>query len=155
MAVPTNPAFPVYLVASPHPPGPRTTYFAMHDMTRLTRTSNTLLFAFTQKAHACSVARSLEDFRTKHGRFPDRHFTKRLRRPAWLKRTDKAPQQLHIVQMSLSQGMALVKNTGIDFCLVPDAYDLHTRVDVQFGFDRPAVCARLDHAFDSSFDTSH
>lgn len=135
----------VFLVRQPahvHPP----TWFAVHDMARLSRISCTKVLAFSKKNDADMCARSLEDYHVAHGHYPVREFLRKPMRLEWMYAAKQPPRTLEVVAMSLAEVTIMVKGTGMHISVVEDAQASSKTVDIVMPFDRSLVCARLTHA---------
>jgi len=133
----------VYVVTKPKP---ARTYFALHDMTKLSCVSQTMVVAFTQEEHARSWARSLEDFHEKHGRFPSREYVRKTKELTWVRATAEAPQELEVTKMPLREVLGMLLGSGMHITVVEDPQDLRKASVVTMRFDKAATCARLERA---------
>lgn len=134
----------VYVVTQP---GQARTYFALHNMTRLSRISQSRLVAFTREEHARTWARSLEDYREAHGTFPCREFAHKPRQLTWVHPTTEAPRELEVVMMPLRDAIDMLVGNGMHLTIVDDPHDLSSATEVTMLFDRAAVCTRLQRAY--------
>ena len=138
----------VYLVRAP---GPRPTWFGMHDMANQAHPSRAMVAAFQQQEDALRLARGLEAYRAKHGRYPPREFARQTKRLAWLREraavaADAADVEgVEVVEMALGDVLAMLKGTGAYCRLLFELDNLTHRIDLVQSFDKAAVCSKLEH----------
>lgn len=138
----------VYLVRTP---GARPTWFGMHDMANQAHASRAMVAAFQRKEDALTLARGLEGYRAKHGRYPPREFAKQTKRLAWLRERVAVEadavdvEGVEVVEMALGDVLALLKGTGAFCRLLFDLDNLTHRIDLVQSFDKAAVCSKLEH----------
>lgn len=143
---------PVFLIRTRDP---RPTYYAMHDMARLTHTSCTMLVAFAREADARAWARSMHAHKREHGAYPAREFRRQTRHLAWVRDDagDDDATGLDVVPMPFTDALAMLKGTGANCRLLHDIRDLRHRTDVMQPFDKAAVCTRLEHDLSLRWET--
>lgn len=128
--------------------GQQPTYFAVHDMARITHTSCTMLVAFAKEDDARAWARSLDAHKQRHGAYPQRELPRQTKRMPWV-REDALPDppELDVVPMPFTDVVAMLKGTGVNCRLLHDGRNMVHRTDVVQPFDKAAVCSRLEHSF--------
>lgn len=126
---------------------PQTTYFAVHDMARITHTSCAMLVAFAREEDAHAWARSLDAHKQQHGAYPPRELPRQTKRLPWV-REDACPDapELDVVPMPFTDVLAMLKGTGVNCRLLHDGRNMVHRTDVVQHFDKAAVCSRLEHS---------
>lgn len=139
----------VFLVRAP---GPRPTWFTLHDMANQSQPSTSMVAAFMREDDAAALARGLEAYRGRHGRYPPREFARQTKRLAWLRDRAAAaaddgsdPEAASVVQMPLSDVMTMLKGSGAYCRLLFDLDNLTHRIDLVQSFDKAAVCSKLEH----------
>lgn len=123
-------ADPVFLIRQPR----SNTWFAMHDMTRISRLSRTMVVGFAQEAHARQVAHSLVEYRSRHGYYPSRDVDTRTKRFMWLQAAEQAAvlNDLDVVEMHVQDMIALAKGNGMHVRVVSDPEDMRRKMDILF-----------------------
>lgn len=142
----------VFLVRAP---GPKPTWFTMHDMANQSRPSTSMVAVFMRREDAAALARGLEAYRGKHGRYPPREFARQTKRLPWLRELDvqegdgdgagAAEEAAQVVEKRLDDVMAMLKGSGAYCRLLFDADNLTHRIDLVQSFDKAAVCSKLEH----------
>lgn len=149
----------VYLLRTRHTINP--TWFAVHPTSMLTGLSSTMLVVFTDGANAESWARGLTRCRAHHGAYPTREYTKLPRKFVWASEEDSddcdefhqptpVSGTLDVVQMRFGDVLGFIKGSGMHMRVVVDPQNTTMDVDVKQGFDRAAVCERLQANLDAS-----
>lgn len=141
----------VFLVRAP---GPKPTWFTLHDMAHQARPSTSMVAVFMRKDDAAALARGLEAYRREHGRYPPREFARQTKRLAWLRDVhgvevaaggDGVDEAASVAEMPLSDVMAMLKGSGAYCRLLFDLDNLTHRIDLVQSFDKAAVCSKLEH----------
>ena len=139
----------VYLLRTKHTITP--TWFAVHPTSMLTGLSRTMLVVFTKASHAERWARGLARYHHHHGTYPARHYTVIPRQFVWAC-DDTAEDEdvgentkhtLDVVKMQLGDVLGYLKGSGAHVRVVVDPANPASDIDIRQGFDKPAVCARL------------
>lgn len=139
----------VFLVRAP---GPKPTWFTLHDMPHQARPSTSMVAVFMREDDAAALARGLEAYRREHGRYPPREFARQTKRLTWLRdlqlveaAAGGVDEVASVTEMPLSDVMAMLKGSGAYCRLLFDLDNLTHRIDLVQSFDKAAVCSKLEH----------
>lgn len=140
-------AKPVFLVGTRAP----RTWYAFHDVSRLSRVTSTALAVFMDKRAATAWALSLEAYHDEHGHYPSREVRRGQKLP-WVRVPEPGarldpPARLDVVCMPFADVAAMVKGTGINCRMMLDPANMYHKMDVLYPPDRAATCARLEHEY--------